>query len=137
MRAIGGLREFLEHYAPLPVYTHAKVTVHIDNPWGPDSEDKELMPIKVVEFLDILEPSVVRTRSKLDYVTITWNKDTDWSYTKKSDGTIAEEWEKKGMDGWHEQVGDEKHGWAAWRYFLAHYEDEDVEEGTRRILADE
>ncbi len=129
------LAELLEHYVPRPVYTHAKVTICIDNPWGPGSEDTEILPLRVAQFFDIVTPHISRTRSKHDYVTITWNTDTDWKPTM--DGRhSAETWAADACDDWHDQVANRSHGLEAYAYFLAHFDEPDCDDKTLAIWKD-
>lgn len=117
-----------------PVYKSARVTVTIPNPWGADGkDDNTLLPLQAAEFLDLLKPSTSRTRSKHDYVTVHWGDEVDWDYSESEPRCSADTWEKEGLDEWNDEVGEED-GWAAYRYFLAHYGDPDRDERVAAML---
>jgi hypothetical protein len=136
-RAAGGLRQMLDTYIPPPVYRSAHVTVTIPGGYySYDAIDDDHIPIQVAEFLDILKPSVGRTRSKYDYVEIDWGADAEWDYSETEIKKTAADWKDKEPIGseWHDEISVAAHGFEAYRYFLAHYHDADRDEKTEKIL---
>jgi hypothetical protein len=129
------LVDWLDKYAPIPPVVRTKTTklkwrIYTAG-FNEGAKEKEILPDRAIEFLELVDPTISITAGKHDYWETTFNTLASRAYSglSQTEAEIEvrpEDWKAyRGGGVWHDVVNEED-GWAAYDRFLAGGSDEEV-----------